>query len=89
MVNLNHSTPLFGVKRGLGAFLRTPDGEMVTTHDRADAQRWADQLNAIALYEWRLEEIRQYFAAWEEGELPAHRALEGINDTLAADPFAK
>lgn len=35
---------------------------------------------------WRSEQIKQYFDAWDAGELPAHKALEGINFALAATP---
>ncbi|WP_142386930.1 hypothetical protein [Mycobacterium hubeiense] len=52
MVNLNHSKPLWGVRRSLGPYLRKPptprhpSGELVTTSDSGEAQQWADGLNA-------------------------------------------
>lgn len=36
----------------------------------------------LALAEWKLDQIKQYFDAWDAGELPAHKALESINFTL-------
>lgn len=52
MVNLNHSKPLWGVRRPFGPYLRNsptpqhPDGELMATHDREEAQLWAHGLNA-------------------------------------------
>lgn len=51
MLNYNYGNPLWGVQTPLGAYLRGepaaqhPKGELTATHDRDEAQRWADDLN--------------------------------------------
>ena len=36
----------------------------------------------MTVYEWRLAEIRQYFNAWQAGQLSAQKALEKIDFAL-------